>query len=266
MFVRAPRVPVPGSDVACHVFLDNESCIFHGKVAWAKRGQTPLPEAGIEFIDLSQSDRTALDRVLVRPEPSVAVSSVVEADATERILLSPTTVSRNSAARLYGVAGGLLGLGLVWIFGRSGDNPVPVPAVNRDLVTASRPQVSPLVPSATTPAPSAPAPAPAVKTEFPFAMHTDGASTVIRVAYRGSERDAQVYRLVDPPGIGVRMPLGRVPASGQGHFAIGRDGIRHVWIEMREGILYVRFLPGSDSDVSAVIRDGEIVATVVRAR
>jgi PilZ domain len=254
MFVRAPRVPAPGSDVACHVFLNDESCVFTGKIAWARNSNTPIPEAGIEFVDLSQSDRTVLERVLVRPDGPMAIAPAL-ADITERIELSPTTVSRNSATGLYGVAGGLLGLGLLWSFGRSGENPTPTRPAKIDVVSASRPQVSPLAPSTLMPE---------KKREVPFGIDVGASSTVIRIAYRGSDRDAQVYRLVDPMGVAARLPMARVPASEQGHFSIGRDGVRHVWVEMREGVLHVRVLPESGSKVSAVIRDGQIVATVDR--
>ncbi|MDZ4696324.1 MAG: PilZ domain-containing protein [Deltaproteobacteria bacterium] len=252
MFVRAPRVPSPGVDVSCHVFLGDESCVFSGKIAWAHSGNTPIPEAGIEFVDLSLSERSALQRVLVKSDGPVVVMPTYESD-TERIELAPRVISRLSNTGRYGVAGGLLGIGLMWAFARQSSTSAPSPTIGREPITAIRPRVSPLS--------SLPI---SRLHEFPFEREVTSARTIIRIAFKGSDRDGQVYRLLTPVGIAARLPAARVPAASQGHFALGTDGVRHVWVEMREGVLYARVLPDARNPVSAVIHEDQIVFTVDR--
>jgi hypothetical protein len=174
MFVRAPRVPSPGADVACHVFLDDESCVFSGKVAWARSGNTPIPEAGIEFVDLSQSERIALQRVLVKSDGPVVVVPNIESD-TERIELAPRVVSRLSTPGRYGVAGGLLGLGLLWAFTRPSSTSAPSSGLTREPAQAIRPRVSPLSSSPLS-----------RSREVPFEREVTPSHTMIRVAFKGS--------------------------------------------------------------------------------
>lgn len=270
MAVTGPELPRPGARVDCRVELAGTPWVLAGKVAWARPDARPQPQAGIAFVDLSRADERVLSRVVIE-RLGAPVVAPMEPSVTERVVLPPTVAyvkPRQGWLVAAVVALVPILLALLWPRpARDGERPGSSSSTPEELAGVVAPPRVRALPSPVG-VPSLERSAEASRggaVDEAFTLAIDGDTTVVRIPITGRDDGLRVYRLVDPEGLAMHLPMASVPGSALGRYVVEREAVRRIWIEARDGGLHLRVLPAPEvRQLSARVEAGAAVFVLER--